>query len=409
MRVLMLAQFYAPIIGGEERMVETLATTLAGRGHEVVVATLRQPGQAEYEERGGIAIHRLPGLTQRLPWLFSESERRHAPPAPDPETLRALKGLLRTFDPDLVHAHNWLDNSYLPLARRARAAYVVSLHDYSLVCANKRLVRDITPCEGPGARCIRCTAAQYGPLSGPPIALLTAASGRRRRRLADLMLPISEYVAARCGLPDGPTPYEVMPNFVLDDTGPPADPPPGLPETPYIQFAGDLTADKGVLVLLEAYAGLSDPLPLALIGRTVAVDAAAPPPGTTVTGPVPHEQVLAAWRNCSIGIVPSLQPEAFGLVALEAMRAGKPVIAARSGGLAEVVTDGESGLVVPPGDGDALRGAMQRLLDDDELRLRLGEGAARRAALFTAAAVIPRVEAAYERAIEHRAQRRSGT
>jgi hypothetical protein len=82
MRVLMLAQFYAPIVGGEERMTESLAVALSRRGHDVAVATLRQAGQEPYEERAGVAIHRLPGAAQRLPWLFSDDGRRHAPPAP---------------------------------------------------------------------------------------------------------------------------------------------------------------------------------------------------------------------------------------------------------------------------------------------------------------------------------------
>ena len=55
MRVLMLAQFYAPIVGGEERMTESLAVALSRRGHDVAVATLRQVGQEPYEERDGVA------------------------------------------------------------------------------------------------------------------------------------------------------------------------------------------------------------------------------------------------------------------------------------------------------------------------------------------------------------------
>jgi len=403
----MLAQFYAPTLGGEERMVETLAATLIARGHEVAVATLRQPGQDEQEERSGVTVYRLPGVAQRLPWLFSESDRRHAPPAPDPETVLALRRVVARFAPDIVHAHNWLDNAYLPLARRGNAAYVVSLHDYSLVCANKRLVRDITPCAGPGpARCVACTAAQYGALSGPPIALLTATSSRWRRRQADMMLPVSEYVASRCGLRDGATPFEVLPNFLAPksavvETGPSL----ALPDPGYIQFAGDLTADKGIHVLLAAYQGLRAAPPLVLVGRTVDVNPADAPVGATLTGPVPHEHVEQAWRGCSVAVVPSLQPEAFGLVALEAMQAGKPVIAARSGGLAEVVVDNQSGILVEPGNSDQLRAAIQRVLDDDGLRTRLGTGAAERAAQFTAEAVIPRYEDAYRRALAHRRAR----
>ena len=75
--------------------------------------------------------------------------------------------------------------------------------------------------------------------------------------------------------------------------------------------------------------------------------------------------------------VPSTRPEPLGLVALEAGAAGLPVVAAAHGGLPEVVRDGETGLLVPPGDEEALSRALTRLAGDAELRRRLGEAAAR--------------------------------
>ncbi|MEI2701377.1 MAG: glycosyltransferase family 4 protein [Baekduia sp.] len=407
MRVLMLAQFYAPIIGGEERMAETMATALAERGHELAVATLRQPGQDSYEEIAGVPVHRLGGLAQRVPGLFSEPGRRHAPPLGDPETVAGLRRLLRDLRPDIVHTHNWLDHAYLPLAPRSDAAFVISLHDYSLICANKRLIRVDDPCSGPApAKCRACAANQYGRLSGPVIATLVRRSERRRRALADRMLPISRYVAERCGLPGGSTPWEVMPNFLTGD-GRAATGGSGLdlPDGAFIQFAGDLTTDKGVHVLLHAYGELDAAPPLVMIGRPIDVDPETVPDGVTVCGPVPHADVLAAWERCTVAVVPSLQPEAFGVVALEAMRAGKPVIAARSGGLPEVVEHERSGLLVEPGDAGSLRDALERVLGDDALRRTLSEGARLRAAQFTGEQVVPRLEQAYETAIEHRRAR----
>lgn len=76
-------------------------------------------------------------------------------------------------------------------------------------------------------------------------------------------------------------------------------------------------------------------------------------------------------------VVPSTRPEPLGLVALEAAAAGLPVVASAHGGLAEVVRDGETGLLVPPGDRAALAAALKRLAGDPELGSRLGEAAAR--------------------------------
>ena len=90
--------------------------------------------------------------------------------------------------------------------------------------------------------------------------------------------------------------------------------------------------------------------------------------------------------------VPS-RVEPFGLVIAEAMRAGLPVVASNVGGIPEVVADGETGFLVPPDDVDALAGALQRLLDDPELRARMGQAGERR---FEANFTLDRMVASYE-------------
>ena len=279
---------------------------------------------------------------------------------------------------------------------------MLSLHNYSLVCATKRLVRLGEPCSGPGAvKCVRCASAQYGPLVGPPTAALTRVMGQAQRRAADALLPVSDAVARACGLPGGRTPWEVIPNFVADDLLAAADPAHAslhaLPEGDFLLFAGDVVADKGVGVLLEAHAALADAPPLVLAGRAVDAELAAPRPGVIQLGPLPRGALLAAWQRCAVAVAPSLTPESFGLVALEAMTAGRPVVAARSGGLPDVV--GGTGVLVPPGDVPALRDALAALLADPARRAALGAAAAQRALTFTASRVIPRVEAAYEQAV----------
>ena len=94
MRILLLSQFYPPVIGGEERHVRNLGAALAQRGHEVCVGTLRRPGSPDVEMDGAVRVHRLSGTLQRLSGLHVDSERRHAPPFPDPELMLALKRLV---------------------------------------------------------------------------------------------------------------------------------------------------------------------------------------------------------------------------------------------------------------------------------------------------------------------------
>src|SRR4029077_7168801 len=88
------------------------------------------------------------------------------------------------------------------------------------------------------------------------------------------------------------------------------------------------------------------------------------------------------WNSVDIAVVPSLG-EAFGLVALEALACGVPVIAAAAGGLREIVVDGQCGLLVPPGDAAALARALYSLLTDESLRLRLSAGTRLRAQDFS--------------------------
>lgn len=88
--------------------------------------------------------------------------------------------------------------------------------------------------------------------------------------------------------------------------------------------------------------------------------------------------VWAVWDDCDIAVVPSTEPESFGLVAIEAMASGKPVVAAAHGGLLDVVEDGETGILVPPGDASSLADAIEKLASNKELRRQYGEAGRRR-------------------------------
>jgi glycosyltransferase involved in cell wall biosynthesis len=83
-------------------------------------------------------------------------------------------------------------------------------------------------------------------------------------------------------------------------------------------------------------------------------------------------EIWPAYAALDIVCVPSTEPEPFGLVAVEAMASGKPVVASRFGGLTEIVVDGITGLTFNPRDAHALATALETLLHDDALRARLG-------------------------------------
>lgn len=401
----MLAQFYPPIVGGEEHAVAALATELAGRGHDVAVATMHHPGLPEREDDGGVRVHRVRGAAARLPFLHSGA-RLHAPPAPDPVLARQLRRVVALERPDVVHAHNWIVHSYLPVKGRSEAPLVLSLHDYSLVCSTKRLMRDGAPCSGPGpVRCPVCAGRHYGALKGPAVATMLAATALPAAALVDAYVAVSEAVAQRTGLPRRRTPHEVIPNFFTPAPAPETPLGARLPAGDFVLFAGDVSHDKGAGVLLRALGGAQpSPMPLVLIGRQLlGTDPRSLPEHVVRLDPVDRASVLEAFGRCAIAVVPSIWPEPFGLVALEAMAMGKPVIAARSGALPDVVVDGETGLLVEPGDAAALRDAIMRLVADPQLRARLGDAGRRRVAThFSADVVVPRYERLYATTIARR-------
>ncbi len=221
-------------------------------------------------------------------------------------------------DADLVHAH-WLPSGFP--ARATGRPYLLTMH-------------------GTDAELPRRAPALFRPVV----------------RAARLVTTVSEALAIEAHRL-GAREVRVVPVGVdvPDVTVEPDDP-------PHVLFVGRLSEEKGVLELLEAARGL----PLVVVGdgplRERVPDA---------VGFVPRSELANYLDRAAVVVCPSRR-EGYGVVAREAMAHGRPVVATDVGGLPEAVIDGQTGLLVQPGDAAALRSALDRLLGDAELRARLG-------------------------------------
>jgi len=140
-------------------------------------------------------------------------------------------------------------------------------------------------------------------------------------------------------------------------------------EPPHVLFAGRLSPEKGILDLLEA----ARDLPLVVVGDGQLRDRV-----PQARGFVPHDELHAYYDRAAVVACPSRR-EGYGVVCAEAMAHGRPVVASAVGGLLDLVADGETGVLVEPGDVRALRAALERLLADERLRSCLGQAARARA------------------------------
>jgi len=422
LRILHATDSFLPNVGGLELAIAALLRGQVRRGRVVAVATGPHPDAPGREDIDGGQIHRLPMAMARVPGAYADPTHLFFPPIPDPRFARAFADLVRDFRPDVIHAHGWILYSVLGAAGRAGVPVVATSHDHGQVCAAKvMLYHRRRVCSGPGlTKCIACAYTHYG-LKGIPLAAGLHQLGSRRHRDVAQWIAISSALAARGSAPRPAdrTQMEVIPSFVDDDLlalatdDRTAARPVFVPAAgPYLFYAGVLGSFKGVDVLLDAHArlwagGLKVPLVLAGFPRPDfrAGDRA----GVTVVTNVPHPEVVAGLRHAVVGVVPSLVPEGFGLVAVECLAAGTPCVVSALGGLLDVVADGVEGLRVPPGDAEALADAIRRLLQDEGLRSRLGAAGPAKAARFTLAEVIPRLDDVYLRVIADAGAGRPGS
>jgi glycosyltransferase involved in cell wall biosynthesis len=403
MKVLELSELYPPDIGGTQRHVARQAEELTRRGHEVTVVTHAVGESPSHEVTpDGITVFRTEDRwLSRLPGLYQNPRQQYSAPSPEPKDLRLIRQLIRDNRPDVVLAHNWIVYSYLTIKRRDDPPVIWILHDYGAVCHKRSVIYNPSfsgvagPC--PGARldrCIPCGRQQYGWAKSAIFATSLQLSRHLLNSKVDQIVAISSAVSDVSQIAFD-RPIRIIPTFLADGLREVAfnQPLPDFcPAGDYLLYVGSLHSHKGVDILLDAYRRLQSRIPLVIIGTTSPGANLQLGDDVIVAFDVDHDQVMAAWAHCTLGVVPSVWEEPWGQVAAEAATVGKAVVATRVGGLQNVVVDGETGILVPPRDSGALREAIDLLVQSPETRAQMGQKAAAHVRPFTVSVVTDQIE-----------------
>lgn len=365
MHVLIATWEYPPLIyGGLGRHVHGLAEALAADGNDVTVLSQAMPGMPEDDEARGVRIIRASAdaPSEDFAAWVSALNRSQISRAAD---------LLNGWRPDVVHAHDWLSaEAGIALADDVGCPLVATIHATEAGLWNGWLTTPLSRIRHDtearlvhsAARTIVCSAAMRDEVS--------SAFGIDAAELTEV--PNAVDLPAWQSTPDQRRAMRVR-----------MDIPDGVP---LVVLAGRIEWEKGGDVAVRALPQVRQrhaDIRLVLAGsgsQRPSLTELAVEHGVAgavhFAGHLDEGELAALLAAADVALVPSSY-EPFGMVALEASASGTPVIAGAAGGLPEVVTSGETGLLVPPRDPDSLAAAIVRLLDDPAYGARL-VGAAQR-------------------------------
>lgn len=354
MRAVMLSWEFPPrIVGGLARHIEGLSAELADRGHEVHVITLDFPGSPSLEQNGSLYIHRVP---VELPaptfhtWvlLFNHFFEKKV------GQIAHEYGV-----PDLVHAHDWLTvPAGVASKHLLRRPYVMTFHSTEAV------------------RSAGSTSMESNLVRG-----LEWWGSFEASRIITVSRWMKDHVTELFKLPSEKV--DVIPNGVdfSKFQGEPDMPVNRVkwvsnPHDFLVTAVGRMTSQKGFDTLLRAFPQILRSVPTArllMIGdgyMKSELEGLAREEGVAdsvmFSGFINDEQLVGALKSSSVVVVPS-RFEPFGIIALEAMAAGVPIVVSNVGGLAEIVEDNVDGLEVEPENPQAIADAVVRVLSEPTL------------------------------------------
>jgi len=370
MHVVQACPWFHPYVGGVETHVATLSSELVRRGHEVTVVTSRRGRDLpEREEWEGIHIRRAKA---RAVWI-------RTPIAP------ATKALLASLRPDVVHAHS------PPPLTSYYAAKASAQHSFPFVITYHCDV-EVPSFYGPLVESVYRHTLEYSTIRRADRIIVTtatyAATSRAVWRFNPAVIPnavdMGRYrpgndgraTRARHGIREGES---------------------------LVLFVGRMVGHKGIENLVEAarsvaygkfllVGGGPEVGSLRRLARRLGVM-----DRVIFSGRVSRDDLPSYFAACDVFVLPSVSRlEAFGIVALEAMASGKPVVVSDIPGVREVITDGREGVLADPVNPEDLALKIRALLADDKKRAEMGRaGRATVEKTFSIESVADQVEAVY--------------
>lgn len=370
MNVAIFASAFYPHIGGVEELVRQLAREFKRRGISTVILTNRWPRSlSRYELYEGVPVYRL---AMRTPWPGFKARFTHL--LTHALIRRQMIGILRKHEIELLHVQCVSGNGYYALAasRALGLPLVVTTQGERTMDATqlfqrsefmRRTLRELMGEADYVTACSKDTLRDMEAFYGQPF-------GDRAEVIYN-GIDASEF--------DGNIRHQHA--------------------RPYILGIGRLVPQKGFDVLIKAFAKAQieshelliagegpERSALEELSRTLGVKQR-----VHFVGRADRAKVVALFNGCSFFVLPS-RLEPLGIVNLEAMAAGKAVIASDVGGVPEIVRDGETGMLIPCEDISALGNAMRRMASDEEMRQRMGAAGRVQAESFC----WPRIADSYE-------------
>ncbi len=379
MKVLELTQRFPPAIGGVEEHVFHLARGLSQAGDDVEVLTTDLLRDTPFERIVSVSPADAVAVTRVRAWKFFEAP--HGLGVAAPTMVRAAVAR----HPEVLHAHGY---GYFPTFAGAfgsaldGAALVITPHsDAGRASRTKRMFDSVVPkfTLGRARRVIAVSQHEAGHLrrlgvagekisvipNGVELSEFESMGFPRRNRSPLTGLFVGRVYPAQKGLETLIGAVALLPR----------------PAQVHFRIVGEDWGGSSLLLQLAERLGVADAL--------------------TFVGRLDRRALLQEYANADFLVVPSYF-EPFGIVILEGMAAELPVIASRVGGIPEVVADGDSGLLVEPGDPHALADAIVCLSQDEGLRKAMGRMGKQRARGFAWASIVQQVRRVYGQTLEER-------